>query len=111
MGDVDTELRAAIAAVEGRQGGLTGHSVHLHQLDGVRTEAMVYFDAAGARVDWVHGKGDCAVTGEGSAILEVLLGTGDADALERDGHLVLYGDRGLVRALPEAFAAGSDSRG
>jgi predicted lipid carrier protein YhbT len=103
--DVDRALRETVAAIEGRVREPVGRSVHIHQLDGeARTEAMVHLDPAGVRVDWVHGHGDCAITGEGAAILDVLRGTGDPDALEREVRLVLYGDRELIRALPSIFA-------
>jgi ubiquinone biosynthesis protein UbiJ len=102
---VDEELRQSVAGIVGRARPPFGRSVHLHQLDGARTEAMIFLDAGGARVEWVHGKGDCAITGEGAAILDVLRGRGDPDALEREGRLTLYGDRQLVRELPAIFTA------
>jgi predicted lipid carrier protein YhbT len=103
MNDVDTELRSTIAAVEGSVREPAGRSIHLHQLDGAKTEAMVYLDPGGVRIDWVHGKGDCAITGEGAAILSLLRGEGDPDGLEAAGRLVLYGDRDLVRAAVKVF--------
>jgi ubiquinone biosynthesis protein UbiJ len=101
--DLDDELRALVSAVVGRVREPVGRSLHLHQLDGARMEAMVYLDVAGARVAWVHGKGDCAITGEGSAILAVLRDGADARALAEDGRLVLYGDLGLVAAAADIF--------
>ena len=80
-----------------------GKSLHIHQLDGGRLEAMVHLDPEGARVTWEHGKGDCAITGEGEAILEVLMGSLDAEAAAAAGRLVLYGDLELVRAAPRVF--------
>jgi hypothetical protein len=102
--EVDTALRDVIAAVVGRVREPVGRSLHVHQLDGVRTEAMIHLDAAGARVEWVHGKGDCAITGEGAAILDVARGGGEPEALELAGRLVLYGDRDLIRTLPSILA-------
>ena len=64
MSDVDQQLRDVISSIEGRVRAPVGRSIHVHQLDGARTEAMVHLDTGGARIDWVHGKGDCAVTGE-----------------------------------------------
>jgi len=96
--EIDRQLRATVAAVEGQVRQPVGRSYHLHQLDGARLEAMVHLDPAGARIEWVHGKGDCAITGEGEAILAMLRGDGDPDALEAGGRLVLYGDRGLIGA-------------
>ena len=101
--EVDKELRSLVAAVEGRRLGPAGKSFHLHQLDGERLEAMVYLDPMGARVDWVHGKGDCAITGEGEAMLALLRGEGDAGLLAHQGRLTLYGDLALVQRAPEVF--------
>lgn len=101
--DIDGELRSVIAAIEGVVREPVGRSYHLHQLDGVRLEAMVYLDPGGARIEWVHDKGDCAITGEGAAILAVLCGEGDPDVLETEGRLVLYGDRDLIRAAARVF--------
>ena len=70
----------------------------MHQLDGARLEAMVYLDRQGARIEWQHGRGDCAITGEGAAILELLRGVGEPDRLENEARLVLYGDRDLIGA-------------
>lgn len=100
----DIELRSLIEAVEGTVREPVGRSYHLHQLDGARLEAMVYLDATGVRVDWAHGKGDCAVTGSGAAILSLLKGNGSPDEIEAQGSLVLYGDRDLVGAAPAVFA-------
>jgi predicted lipid carrier protein YhbT len=103
MTQADVELRATIAAVEGQVREPVGRSFHLHQLDGERTEAMVYLEPGGVRIEWVHGKGDCAITGEGGALLAVLHGTSDPDQLEAEGRLVLYGDRDLVRSAAKVF--------
>jgi predicted lipid carrier protein YhbT len=65
---------------------------------------MVYLEPGGARIDWVHGKGDCAITGEGAAMLALLQGKGDPDQLVAQGRLVLYGDRELIRAAAEIFS-------
>lgn len=101
--DVDAALRSHIAAIEGLVREPVGRSLHIHQLDGVRTEAMVYLDPGGVRIDWVHGKGDCAITGPGHAILALLRGQGPADG-EPDAGLVLYGDRDLVGQAAAIFA-------
>jgi len=101
--DVDQELRERIASLEGQHREPVGRSFHLHQLDGAGTEAMVYLEPAGVRIDWVHGKGDCAITGEGEAMLAVLRGGCDPDQLEAEGHLALFGDRELIRAAPQVF--------
>jgi len=101
--EVDSELRLRIAAIEGVVREPGGRSYHVHQLDGARLEAMVYLDPGGARIEWVHGKGDCAITGEGAALLAALRGEGDPDQLEAEGRLVLYGDRDLVRAVAKVF--------
>ncbi|MEA2682872.1 MAG: hypothetical protein QOK05_1200, partial [Chloroflexota bacterium] len=77
---------------------------HLHQLDGARMEAMVYLDSAGVRIEWVHGKGDCAITGAGAAILSVLRGDIPVGILEANGSLVVYGDRELIDEAPRVFA-------
>jgi len=103
--DIDTTLRATIAAVEGRVREPVGRSLHIHQLDGARTEAMVYLESTGARVEWVHGKGDCAVTGAGASILALLRGHPGPAEFEADGSLILYGDRDLVDRAPAIFAA------
>ena len=101
---VDAELRAVIAAIQGIVREPIGRSFHIHQLDGVRTEAMVHLDAGGVRIEWVHGKGDCAITGGGAAITAVLRGEGSPHQLEADGSLVLYGDRELIDQAAEIFA-------
>ena len=101
--EVDSELRSLIAAIEGVVREPVGRSYHLHQLDEARLEAMVYLDPGGARIEWVHGKGDCAITGEGAAIRAVLSGERDADVLETEGRLVLYGDRDLIGAAARVF--------
>jgi predicted lipid carrier protein YhbT len=100
---IDCELRLLVAAIEGAAREPAGRSYHLHQLDGARLEAMVYLDPSGARVEWLHGKADCAITGEGEAILAVLRGDGDPDGLEADGRLVLYGDRELIAVAGRVF--------
>jgi predicted lipid carrier protein YhbT len=101
--DVDSELRSLVAAIEGVAGETVGCSYHLHQLDGEKLEAMVYLDPGGARIEWVHGKGDCAITGDGEAILALLRGDGDPDVLEGEGRLVLYGDRNLIASAATVF--------
>jgi hypothetical protein len=101
--EVDSELRSRIAAIEGIVREPVGCSYHIHQLDGARLEAMVYLDPAGARIEWVHGKGTCAITGEGEAILAVLRGEGVPDVLETEGRLVLYGDPDLIGAVARVF--------
>lgn len=102
---MEGELRALIAAVEGQVREPTGRSFHIHQLDGDRLEAMVYLEPAGVRIDWLHGRGDCAITGAGGTIMALLRGTVavDSEAVRRD--LVLYGDLDLVRRAPEVFSA------
>jgi predicted lipid carrier protein YhbT len=105
--DVDDQLRSVVAAIEGAVRQPVDSSYHVHQLDGARLEAMVYLEPAGARIVWVHGKGTCAITGEGAAILAVLRGEGDPDTLETEGRLVLYGDRELIRAAATVFKAES----
>jgi len=100
----DAELRSLIAAVEGAVREPVGRSYHLHQLDGGRLEAMVYLDPAGIRIEWVHGKGDCAITGSGAAILAVLRGNDSGDRGVAEGNLVLYGDRELIRAASTVFS-------
>jgi hypothetical protein len=102
---IDIELRSAVAAIDGIVREPVGRSLHLHQLDGARLEAMVFLDPGGARVDWVHGKGTCAITGEGAAILAVLRGNGDPSALEAEGRLALYGDRDLIGAAAAIFGS------
>jgi hypothetical protein len=101
---IDFELRALIGAVAGARREPVGRSFHVHQLDGARLEAMIHLEAAGVRIDWVHGKGDCAITGEGAAILGVLRGDGPTTQHVADGSLVLYGDLELVAAAPSVFA-------
>jgi hypothetical protein len=81
-----------------------GSSYHIHQLDGANLEAMVYLEPGGARIDWVHGKGTCAITGKGAAILALLRGEQDPGALEANGQLVLYGDRDLVGVAARVFS-------
>ena len=100
----DAELRSVIAAVEGTICQPIGRSYHLHQLDGARLEAMVYLEATGVRIEWAHGKGDCAITGSGAAILSLLRGDGSADEIEAQGSLVLYGERDLVGAASAVFS-------
>ena len=100
----DAKLRSLIAAIEGTIREPVGRSYHLHQLDGARLEAMVYLEATGVRVEWTHGKGDCAVTGSGAAILSLLEGDGAPDEDEAQGSLVLYGDRDLVRVASTVFS-------
>lgn len=100
----DAELRSVIATVEGTIREPLGRSYHLHQLDGARLEAMVYLDPAGVRIEWAHGKGDCAITGSGAAVLSVLRGNHSADEFEADGTLILYGDRDLIRAASTVFS-------
>ena len=100
----DPGLRSLVAAIQGAVREPLGRSYHLHQLDGARLEAMVYLDPAGARIEWAHGRGDCAITGEGAAILAVLRGRRSADRCEADGSLVLYGDRDLIRTASNVFA-------
>jgi predicted lipid carrier protein YhbT len=100
---VDQELRSLVAGIACRAPRLAGRSLHLHQLDGARMEAMVYLEAAGARVEWVHGRGDCAITGEGAAMLAMLRGEADPDAMAASGRLVLYGDPELIRMAPALF--------
>ncbi len=97
-----------IAAIEGRARAPIGRTLHIHQLDGLRTEAMVYLEVAGARVVWKHGKGDCAITGAGAAILALLNGEQEAARLEAEGGLILYGDRELVERTPSIFASTVD---
>jgi predicted lipid carrier protein YhbT len=101
---VDDELRSLVARVEGVVREPVGSSYHLHQLDGANLEAMVYLDPGGARIEWVHGKGTCAISGEGAAILALLRGEQDPDALEVGGRLVLYGDRDLIGAAARVFS-------
>jgi predicted lipid carrier protein YhbT len=101
--EIDSQLRSLIAAIEGVVREPVDRSYHLHQLDGARLEAMVHLDPAGARIEWVHGKGDCAITGDGAAILAVIRGEGDPDVLETEGRLVLYGDRELVGVAARVF--------
>jgi hypothetical protein len=101
--EVDGELRSRVAAIEGIVREPVGSSYHLHQLDGAQLEAMVYLDPTGARIDWVHGKGTCAITGEGEAILALLRGEGVPDVLETEGRLVLFGDRDLIGAFARVF--------
>jgi len=101
---VDRKLRSLVAAAEGSVREPAGRSYHIHQLDGARLEAMVYLDPGGARVEWEHNHGDCAITGEGRAILAVLTGDGMAEVLEAVGRLALYGDRELIRAAPSVFS-------
>jgi hypothetical protein len=105
----ESELRALVARIAGQVGEPVGRSLHLHQLDGERMEAMVHLDPSGARVEWVHGKGDCAITGEGAAMLALLRGEAPAEKLEAAGRLVLYGDRGLIAAAPAIFRGSSRS--
>lgn len=100
---IDSELRALVAGIEGAARQPAGRSYHLHQLDGARLEAMVYLDPDGARVEWLHGKADCAISGEGAAILMVLRGDGDPNALEAVGRLGLYGDRELIAIAARVF--------
>jgi hypothetical protein len=100
----NVELRSLIAAVEGTVREPFGRSYHLHQLDGARLEAMVYLDPAGVRIEWAHGKGDCAITGSGAAVLSVLRRKSSDDEVEADGTLVLYGDRDLIRAASTVFS-------
>ena len=100
----DAELRSVIATVEGTIREPLGRSYHLHQLDGARLEAVVYLDPAGVRIEWAHGKGDCAITGSGAAILSVLRGNDSADQSVAEGHLVLYGDRDLIHAASTVFS-------
>ena len=102
--NVDADLRNRIAAIEGAVREPIGRSLHIHQLDGIRTEAMVHLDAGGVRIEWVHGKGDCAITGGGAAITAVLRGDGSLEQLEADGSLVLYGDRELIGQSADIFA-------
>lgn len=71
---------------------------------------MVALDPAGVRIEWVHGKGDCAITGSGAAILALLRGDPDADQGEANGTLVLYGDRDMVRLAPAVFGADSSAQ-
>jgi hypothetical protein len=99
----ESELRLLLSRVVGEVPEPAGRSFHIHQLDGERLEAMVYLDATGGRVEWVHGKGDCAITGEGDAILALLRGEADATALESSGRLVLYGDRQLIGIAASIF--------
>jgi predicted lipid carrier protein YhbT len=106
LAEVDSELRSRIAAIEGLVREPLGRSFHVHQLDGERLEAMVYLDRGGVRIEWQHGKGDCAITGEGAAILELLRGDGEPDRLETEARLVLYGDRHLIRAAAGVFSPG-----
>jgi len=101
--EVDGELRSRVAAIEGIVREPVGSSYHLHQLDGAQLEAMVYLDPTGARIEWVHGKGTCAITGEGEAILALLRGEGAPDVLETEGRLVLFGDRDLIGAFARVF--------
>lgn len=103
--DTDRELRSQIQAVEGRPREPFGRTFHIHQLDGARLEAMVSLDPAGVRIEWVHGKGDCAITGSGASILSLLRGGIGADEGVADGTLVLYGDGDLVRMAPAIFSA------
>ena len=99
---VDVELHALIADIEGSSRQPHGRSLHIHQLDGRRLEAMVYLEPEGARVEWTHGKGDCAVTGPGAAILALL--RGEVTEGEPGGEgLVLYGDRMLIDVAPSIF--------
>lgn len=107
----DADLRSLIAAVEGSVREPVGRSFHLHQLDGARLEAMVYLDPAGVRIEWEHGKGDCAITGSGAAILAVLLGHGSAAASEAEGSLALYGDRDLIGTVSTVFSRRLDGPG
>jgi hypothetical protein len=109
--EVDAELRSFIAAVEGQVREPVGRSFHIHQLDGTRLEAMVYLEPAGVRIEWTHGKGDCAITGEGAAILAVLHGSAPAELGPSDGGLVLYGDLELVRRAPSVFNVGEPTAG
>ena len=102
----DADLRSLIEAVEGTVREPVGRSYHLHQLDGARLEAMVYLEATGVRIEWAHGKGDCAVTGSGAAILSLLRGNGSTDQSEAQGSLVLYGDRDLLGAAAAVFSPG-----
>jgi len=99
----DAELHSLVAAVEGTVREPVGRSYHLHQLDGARLEAMVYLDPAGVRIEWAHGKGDCAITGSGAAILSVLRDNDAGDRGVAEGNLVLYGDRELIRAASTVF--------
>ena len=101
----DQGLRSLVSAIQGTVREPLGRSYHLHQLDGARLEAMVYLDPAGVRIEWVHGRGDCAITGEGAAILSVLRGRRSAERCEADGTRVLYGDRDLIRAASNVFRA------
>lgn len=99
------ELRALIAAVAGRRVEPFGRSLHVHQLDGGRLEAMVYLDARGARVRWEHGKGDCAITGAGRAILNLLHGRVPGADSSTTEELTLYGDLDLVKLAPAIFGS------
>ena len=103
--EVDAALRSLIAGVEGQRREPVGRSFHIHQLDGARLEAMVYLEPGGLRIDWSHGKGDCAITGEGDAILSVLRGDQRVDSSAASGRPVLYGDLELVRRAPQVFSA------
>ena len=105
---VDAALRSLIAAIEGRVREPVGRSFHIHQLDGARLEAMVYLEPGGVRIDWTHGKGDCAITGEGQAILSALRGDLPVDSSAADGSLVLYGDLELVRRARAVFVAATE---
>ena len=101
--NVDTQLRALVAQLAGQARNPVGSSFHLHQLDGARMEAMVHLEAAGVRVEWVHGRGTCAITGEGRAILSLLRGTSDIGTEEARGAVTLYGDRELARRAALVF--------
>jgi hypothetical protein len=108
--NVDVELRTLVGSIQGRIVAPIRRSFHLHQLDGARMEAMVYLEPDGARVDWVHGKGDCALTGEGLAMLEVLTGRVAPEAMAAAGRLSLYGDDALIRRAAEVFRPGNEPR-
>jgi hypothetical protein len=100
---VDVQLRSLLVSLSGKHREPEGRTYHLHQLDGARLEAMVELHRHGVRIQWAHGHGDCAITGAGQALLDLLLGRRSAQACEASGELTLYGDRDLIERAPEVF--------